>query len=235
MTTNISLDFFARGLSGKRMLFRSFAGHIVKAHMHAKLIVLFALLAAPVWAANPQVAQRAYEQGLRAESAGNYSGARDAFKKALTEAQEAGLGQDFISAATYNLGRMTGYTCDFARAKELLLEALRLEQALPAPSRANVTKRLSELARLSYDQGAFSESVSYYDLVVPELEELGVLKLDPNGFAIFLDDYAQAHARSGDEHRADAARRKAADIRFTNVGVPVRFRPTYYRDVCASK
>lgn len=212
-----------------------FVRHYVKAHMYAKLIVLVALFTAPVWATDRQVAQRAYEQGLRAEFAGNYSGARDAFEKALTEAQAAGLGQEFISAATYNLARMTGYTCDFSRAKELLLEALKLEQALPAPSRANVTKRLSELARLSYDQGAFSESVAHYDLVVPEIEELGVLKLDPNGFAIFLDDYAQALARSGDEQRADAARRKAANIRFTNVGVPVRFLPTYYRDVCARK
>jgi len=231
---NRSIDTNSRLL--KTVLQQKKTSHFrVKALMYAKRIALVALFAAPVWAASPQVAQRAYEQGLRAESAGNYSGARDAFKKALTEAQEAGLGQEFISAATYNLARMTGYTCDFPLARELLLEALKLEQALPAPSRANVTKRLSELARLSYDQGAFSESISYYDLVVPQIEELGVLRLDPNGFAIFLDDYAQALARSGDERRADVARRKAADIRFTNVGSPVRFIPTYYRDVCARK
>ena len=203
--------------------------------MYAKWVLFVALVALPVWAADRQVAYRSYDQGLRAEFAGNYSTAREAFARALREAQAASLGPEFISAATYNLARMTGYTCDFGRAKDLLLEALNLEQALPAPNRANVTKRLSELARLSFDQGAFAESVAYYDRAVPEIEGLGVLKLDPNGFAIFLDDYAQALSQSGNEKGAGVVREKASNIRSLNAGVTVQFRPTYYRDVCAKK
>ena len=203
--------------------------------MYVRLITLVALLATPVWAADRRTADRIYDQGLRAESAGDYAGAREAFDRVLNEARAAGLGPEYVSAATYDLARMTGYTCDFVRAKELLLEALTLEQALPAPGPGNVTKRLSELARLSYDQGNFAESAAYYERVVPELERLGVLKLDPNGFANFLDDHALAISRSGNEQRADTIRAKASEVRSRNAGVPVRFRPVYYRDACAKK
>lgn len=200
-------------------------------------IVLAAALVAtpPAWSADRQTVTRAYDDGLRAEFAGDYSSAQAAFERALSGAAEAGLGVEFTSAATYNLARMVGYRCDFPRAKELLLEALKLEQLLPNPSRTNVTKRLSELARLSYDQGAFAESVTYYDRVVPELEALGVVKLDPNGFAIFLDDYAQALSRADEPLRAGVVREQANSVRLWNQGVPIRFRPTYYRDVCAKK
>ncbi|WP_141514148.1 hypothetical protein [Ramlibacter sp. WS9] len=203
--------------------------------MHARLIALVALLATPVWASDRRAADRIYDQGLRAEFAGDYVRARDAFDKVLRQARAAGLGPEYVSAATYDLARMTGYTCDFVRAKELLLEALSLEQALPAPGPGNVTKRLSELARLSYDQGNFAESAAYYERVVPELERLGVLKLDPNGFANLLDDHAIAVSRSGDEQRAGSIRAKAGDVRSKNAGVPVRFSPVYYRDACVKK
>jgi len=199
-------------------------------------IVLAAVLSAThAWSADRRTVTRAYDDGLRAEFAGDYSAAQAAFEHALSGAAAAGLGVEFTSAATYNLARIVGYRCDFARANELLLEALKLEQSLPNPSRANVTKRLSELARLSYDQGAFTESVIYYDRVVPELEDLGVVKLDPNGFAGFLDDYAQALSQTGESQRAGLVREKANRVRLSNQGVPVRFRPTYYRDACAKK
>jgi tetratricopeptide (TPR) repeat protein len=200
------------------------------------MIVLAVVLAATqAWSADRQTATRAYQDGLSAEFAGDYSTAQVAFERALSGAAASSLGAEFTSAATYNLGRIVGYRCDFPRAKELLLEALKLEQSLLNPNRANVTKRLSELARLSYDQGAFTESVHYYDRVVPELEDLGVVKLDPNGCAIFLDDYALALSQAGESQRAGVVREKANGVRLSNQGVPVRFRPTYYRDVCAKK
>jgi len=194
-----------------------------------------AFAACSAFAADRQAAERHYEAGLRAEFAGSYESARTAFEKALAMAQANGLEQAFISAATYNLGRMTGYTCNFPKAKQLLLEALKMEQSLPAPGAANLTKRFSELARLAYDQGEFSEAVSYYERVVPEIERLGVLKLDPAGFAIFLDDYAASLTRAGNEQGAAAVARRAAEIKSEHAGVAAKFRPIYYRTTCPSR
>jgi tetratricopeptide (TPR) repeat protein len=201
----------------------------------AKWIPLLTLLNGCAHDLNRVNAQRYYDVGLRAESARDWPAAKEAYRRALINARLAQAPQDGISATTYNLGRMTGYTCDFAEAENLLREALQLEQTLPSPDVSNVTKRLSELARISFDQGKFQESASYYERSVPELEKLNVLNIDPMGYAIYLEDYATALDRSGNTNKATQIRKRAESIRSNNTGKSAKFIPLHYRDICGKK
>jgi tetratricopeptide (TPR) repeat protein len=175
-------------------------------------------------------AQHHFDAGLIAEHRGDYAQARHHFEAALEQAEIGGLPQDYMSAVTYNLGRMVGYTCDFEEADRLLREALRLEQALRYPDQGMVAKRLSELARLSYDSGRVEDSVNYYERAIPILEQLGIARIDPIGYAMFLDDYALAMEAAG--NAADRVREKAAFLRDLNPGKQAEFAPVHYRSVC---
>jgi tetratricopeptide (TPR) repeat protein len=174
-----------------------------------------------------------YDAGLRYEAAKNYEAARLAFQHALTAANEQHLPPATISAATYNLGRMTGYTCDFPAALKFLGDSLREEEALKAPDAGNITKRLSELARLTFDMQMYSRSAAYYERDVPALEKAGVVNIDPIGFALLLDDAGAAFEKSGDAAKAGDAHRRATVLRASNPTRAAGFTPLYYRDVCA--
>lgn len=136
---------------------------------------------------------------------------------------------------TYELGRMTGYTCDFAEAEKLLREALQLEQSLPSPNVRNITIRLSELARITFDQGKYQEAVAFYGQAVPALEKQDILTSDPVGYANYLGDYATALDRNGEVDKAKQVRTQADSIRSSNPGKAAKFVPVHYRDVCGRK
>ncbi len=112
----------------------------------------------------------------------------------------------------YSYGRMVGYTCDFPEAEKLLVEALSLEETLPGPDRRNVTKRLSELARLSFDLEKFQESASYYERAIPIMDAV-MLSEDSIGYALYLNDYAQALDRIGEVRKSNEVRKRIAEIR----------------------
>jgi len=180
-------------------------------------------------------AMRYYDLALRAEQAKDYAGAKEAYRRALINARDGEAPQAGISAATYGLGRMTGYTCDYATAEKLLREALELEQTLPNPVPGNLSKRLSELARLTFDEGKYQDSVAFYEQALPILEKLGAPRSDPIGYATYLEDYAFAMARNGSDDQAAQVRAKALAIRRANPGKGAQFVPLYYRDVCRVK
>ena len=108
-----------------------------------------------VSAINQKNADRYYEAGVQAESAKNWPLARHNYSRALVNARSGGAAPDYVSAVTYNLGRTTGYSFDYAQAETLLIESVALEKSLPNPSVVNLTKRWSELGRLNFDKGKF--------------------------------------------------------------------------------
>lgn len=198
----------------------------------AILIGSTVLLAGCAHDINLKNAETYYLAAVRAEQAGNYAGAKEGYRRALINARLGKAPQQGISAATYGYGRMAGYTCDYSEAETALIEALRLEQSLPAPSQANVTSRLTELARLSYDMGKPVEASNYYERAIPLLQSQDITRLDPLGYAIFLEDYARALDDSGQGQKAAGPRREAAALRAANPSAKAKFAPIYYRDVC---
>jgi hypothetical protein len=184
---------------------------------------------------NMKNAQRYYNAGLQAEAARDWPAAREAYRRSLINARSGGGSPALVSAATYNLGRMTGYTCDYPAAEVQLRESLTLEQALPKPDRGNITKRWSELARLYQDEGRDQDAVVLYALAVPELEKFDLPQKDPVGFADYLDDYARSLNKTGQASAANAMLARAAELRAKNPGRPAQFRPLYFHDVCGSR
>lgn len=181
---------------------------------------------------NLKNAEKYYMLGLQLESRKDWSGAREAYSRALVNERSGGAPAALVSATLFNLGRMIGYTCDFPSAEESLQESLKTERALPNPGEANVTKRLSELARLTFDMGKFGDSVAYYREAVPSLEQLGVASKDPIGFATYLDAFAASLEASGEGADAAKVRERAAKLRSDNPGKSAGFVPVEYRDVC---
>ncbi len=178
--------------------------------------------------------------GYKAEKARNYVAARDAFRLALTQASQyrdsRGSRSDSGDAQavmlyTYELGRMTGYTCDYAEAERLLTEALRLGELMDDQF-SHRTATLSELARLTYDEGKFSDSVSYYKRAVTRMSDFHLELSDPIDFALILDDYASALERTGNLELTGQIRASATAIRQNNPNKTSNFVPIYYRDVC---
>lgn len=177
-------------------------------------------------------ASKYYELGLRAEAAGDYRGAHEAFRRALINAGSANARPEYVSAVKYNLGRMTGYLCDYTQAESILLDSLQTEQRLRSSAPGNITKRLSELARLTYDMGKYPESAAYFERVLPEIERLGVVEKDPVGFALFLEDYASALEKKGDASKAAEIAARAVELKAKHPGRAAGFTPVHYRDVC---
>ena len=128
---------------------------------------------------------------------------------------------------------MTGYSCDFATAKQYLVEALELERALDEPNEVNVSKRLSELARLSFDMGEFQASVDYFAEAVEQLEGLSIESLDPIGFADFLQTYAAALEETGAAELAGCGQGSSIGVAARRTATRKRNSfPVEYRDVC---
>jgi tetratricopeptide (TPR) repeat protein len=190
------------------------------------------VLAGCASAINLKTADDYFQAGLQAEQAGDYPRSREAFRRALINAKMGDVPPAFVSAVTYNLGRMTGYTCDFVQAEQLLLESLKLEQALPAPGPINITKRLAELARLYQDLQRHDESASFYARGVPELERLGILELDPIGYALYLDDYAKVLSQAGQAAKASEVAARAAGLRAKHPERRAGFVPLHFSSVC---
>lgn len=174
-----------------------------------------------------------FNLGLEREQGKDYEGAKEAYSRALINARSGEASATTISALLFNLGRMTGYTCDFSSAAQILKESLDAERALPQPGKANITKRLSELARLTFDMGLFRDSVDYYEQAIPMLEQFGVDSSDPVGFANYLTDFSKSLDSSGNISRSAQVRVRAETLIAANIGKPAQFTPIYYHDVCA--
>ena len=180
-------------------------------------------------------ASRYYDAGLAFEARKQYEQAREAYWRALVNYRSAGGPQSAISAATYNLGRMTGMTCNFPLAEQFLQEALKLEEQLTSPEPGNITKRLGELANISFALDKFEESAAFYERAVPRLEQLGIIQDDPIGYALYLDGYANALDKAGMSAKGAEIRRRASAIRDQNAAKTARFSPVYYNNVCSGK
>ena len=173
-----------------------------------------------------------YERGLDAEFEADYHTARAEFEAAMSVAKAEEVPDAYISAITFNLGRMMGYTCDFDLAEDYLKEALALERYLDHRSQPNMTKRLSELARLSYDMGKFAESAAYYEDAILVLEELGISKVDPIGYANYLSDYAAVLDQIERLEDSSSIRDKSERLIRKNPKREAEFTPISYSTVC---
>ena len=177
-------------------------------------------------------------RGRRAEEAQDYVAARAAYEKVLNASlntrhsrRNPDFEQQSMMLAYYDLGRTTGYTCNYVEAERLLREALNYSEHLE-PRYSHRTAILSELGRLTFDAGKFKESVNFYEEAISRLDSFSFVGRDPIGFATFLEDYAMALEKAGESDKAAETRARAGSIRASHPNDAALFTPIYYRNAC---
>ena len=176
-----------------------------------------------------------YEAGLRAETKADYRTAQREYAQAYKIAEESKLGLPAVSAATYELGRVTGYLCDYDRARRLLRQSLEMEERVSGPYSANMSARYMELARLNYDNGHYARAVPYYERGIPLLEKLDIIKRDPLGYAEALEEFGTALKHTGATREAKGILQRA-DIMRSQYGSRGRpYFPQRYDRNCSKK
>ena len=173
-----------------------------------------------------------YEAGVRAEGKADYRAAQREYAQAYKIAEDDKLGPAALSAATYELGRVTGYLCDYSRAHRLLRQSLEIEERVSGPYSANTSARYMELARLNYDNGRYAQAVPYYERAIPLLEKLDVDKRDPLGFAEALDEFGASLSHIGATSEAQRVLRRADRMRAQNSNRARSYIPRRYDRNC---
>lgn len=181
---------------------------------------------------NVKNAARYHSAALAAERAGDYKLAERDYYRALINFRDGGASEADLSMELYNLGRMEGYNCKYDQAKAHLLDALAMEERLSGPESGLITKRLFELARLSYDRGEYSEAAAYYGRGIPAVQKQGIEQSDPVTLAAALDEYATALRRSGRSDMAMKAASEASEVRARHPGAGAKYKFVRYTQPC---
>lgn len=203
-----------------------------------RILIFIVLLPALASCANPinlRTAENYYVSGQTAEISKDYVLARRDYSRALLNAQLGKAQPSAISMLTYNLGRMTGYVCEYLEAEKLLLDALTQEEKITGPESGITSMRLLELARLNFDQKRFAQSIPYFQRGVANVEKLNIERDDPIGFALVLDDYATALVEAGQATESASIRARADELRRKNQGRNPGFVPIRYNQPCPPK
>lgn len=180
-------------------------------------------------------ARRYHDLGMTAERSADYQLARHYYEMALDDAKKGHGDSGGISMVTYNLGRVTGYLCNYDKAHKLLTEALVMEEKVTGPKSGITSMRLFELARLHYDQRQYEYSLRYFERGIPIAEALDAEGRDPIAFANVLAEYADALEKTNHTDQASGVRNKAALLREKNHGKSARFVPVRYYQYCNRK
>jgi hypothetical protein len=172
------------------------------------------------------------------ERAGDYAGARDARQRDLDRTLKEDLHPDLkkftVMMATYEHGRLTGYTCDYAEAERLLRDALRQSYGVEEQL-SHRTAMPSELSRLTLDAGKPADSVDFHARALERLDRSGMEKSDPIALAMFPDSYAEALDATGDAEKAVKARGRAQALRELNPTRHAMSDAKRNRDVCGDR
>lgn len=184
-------------------------------------------------AINEKNGLRYHDAGLAAEQAGDFKTAERDYFRALINFRDGDLPESYLSMELYNLGRMEGYNCKYGDAKAHLLDALDREERLSGPESSLTTKRLFELARLSYDRGEYADAAIYYGRGIPAVRKLGIEKTDPLTLANALDEYATALRYAGRSEKEAKASVSAADaLRASHPGEEAKYNFVRYTRRC---
>ena len=182
-------------------------------------------------------AQEYHSAAEQAEQNGDLLLAREYYHRALLNAQWGNAPKAGVSMATYNLGRIRGYLCEYIEAEKLLKEALKLQEEVPIaddPDHGILSMRLFELARFYYDFGHNEQAIPYWERGIPLAEKVDIETSDPIAYANVLDEYAVSLKKTNQPDKADTIKTKADEIRSRNPGKEATFIPRWYNQKCGA-
>ena len=179
------------------------------------LVVLLGMAACanPV---NRHTASNYFQRGQEALSRGDFAAARVAFSRAHINAKLGHMGPEAEGQALSKLGVASGNMCLHDEAEEAFRGAVAAYSKADGDQPWRTFPARVELAQFSYDIGRYQKAASYFEEAFAvggaELEEI-----DPAGFAVIMDDYAEALKHLGRASEEANARAKANAARTRGV------------------
>lgn len=187
-----------------------------------KSLLMFVLMAGCANPINEHTYDHYYRSGTAAEHANDLKLAQENFRRAAINARIGHLGAEQEGWATYEWSRMTGHLGNFEDSLRGFQDAkAKLGQAY-GPDSPKLVPLFSEMGRLYQDNGYFREAADAYAAAMPLLEQIGILKDDPIGYADLLDDYATCLMNSGESQQAEQIEAKSQNIRQRNWDVAAK-------------
>ena len=179
--------------------------------------------------ANEKPISEYMRDGGAAQERGDWDEARRIYALAFSEGNLAQADPRFKAVLHYEYGRSLGVTCSFDEAER----QLNLANDLDKHTGGVFYLSLTELARLNLDQRKFADAVAYLERVMAELDPVITARRVPIFYANVLEDYAMALSGIGRETDAEAAAKRAAEVRGGTPKEQFVFDRTPYGKHCA--
>lgn len=176
--------------------------------MYWAFAAMFALAAAQAQADEPLTPEHYANAAMQAQAKGDWQVAVKYWARAHSAAEMQNGDSQTAAIVAHEYGRALGVVCEFARAEQLLLQALAVDESTGGP----VHMPLVELSRLKLDQKLYMEAVSFFGRAVDALDSMNATGRDPEGFAHFLEEYAEALTHAGLEEQARIVAARAAKL-----------------------
>ena len=170
----------------------------------------------------------AYARGNDALDKSNYEEAISNYTEALEQAED----NEHRAMAMYGLARTNAQICRVADAEKWFRESIVLREAMPDAGGDPTIQNYSEFARFLLSRGRPADAVEYFGRAVPKLEKMGFEKMDPIGYADYLDKYVDAMKAIGMDQELEPYAAKAAKLRSKYPGRQPDFRPDPYPADC---
>ena len=164
-----------------------------------------------------------YVEGIRAEDAHDLNRARQHYYNAYTDVQKRNFGPAAQARPLYEWSRVTGHLGNYDEAEQGFTKTLGLIEQAHGDAYKLLPPTLCELARLLHDTDQHAKAVPIYERAVVELDKVNMLKVDPLGFAAFLDEYSESLRQAGFALRADEIAARSASIKEQNKGGSAKF------------
>jgi tetratricopeptide (TPR) repeat protein len=180
---------------------------------------------------NARTGANYYQSGMDAERSGDLTLARQNYSRAYANAQMGNLGPKPEAYSLYEWSRVTGYLGMYADAEKGFNDVLSLIDKSEGKAENLRTPALLELARLLHDTNQHDKAIPIYQKATAELDKGDITRVDPIGYALVLDDYAQSLRASGNVKLADEVTVRSASIKEANKGITAKFIGKRYKNL----
>lgn len=198
-----------------------------------RYLVVFALALFVVGCANPinrHTAGKYSQAAYSAMKSGDWFNARMYFGRAIQNAKIGGVDTKAMAVLWYEYGRSSGVICDWPEAERGLNEAYKLDSETGGPAYMS----LYEFGRMNYDRKQYAKAVEYFARVKVEFDKLQADTRDPLGYADYLEEYAGALEKTGNNAEAKKHRARAVELRKAFPGKDAQTEKTPYGTQCKS-
>jgi len=179
---------------------------------------------------NVITADRYFQQGKQLSSQGNWSEARVAYGRALTNVEWGNLPESSKALYSFNFGRASGVICDWENAEKYLEQAYNIY----AKTEPQLHYELIELAQMNDARGNYSKASQYYSMTIVEVKKHNLDKNAPMAHADTLSRYSTVESKLGNNEKSLLLKQEADLIIKSNPGKSIPA-GTPYGKFCTKK